>query len=289
MAFIDEFMYDGSKKIDLSKVCTDSNGKNSRKAELVEKTQSNLEQVNLLQEKLFAEGKESVLICIQALDAAGKDSIIKHVMSTLNPQGTEVHGFKSPTVAEESHDFLWRYHRLLPPRGKMAIFNRSYYEETLVVKVHEFYKGYNIPDRTIKNGDYFEQKYDNIRSFEKYLYGNGFRIIKLFLNVSKDEQRKRFLERVERSEKKWKFSANDLKERQYWNKYQEAYQDAINNTSVPYAPWFVVPADQKWYTRYIVSEILLSVLSDINPHYPEMSEEAKINLEKYRAELSKSN
>lgn len=287
MAFLDEFCYDGSKKLDLANVPTDSNGKKSDKDEIVNKTQSNLLDISSLQDKLFAESKESILICIQALDAAGKDSIVKHVMSSINPQGIEVHGFKSPTPAEESHDFLWRYHRLLPSRGKMVIFNRSYYEETLVVKVHEFYKSYKIPDRTIKTGDYFEQKYDNIRNFEKYLYGNGFRIIKLFLNVSNDMQRQRFLERVERPEKNWKFSANDLKERQYWDKYQAAYEDAINNTSVPYAPWFVVPADQKWYTRYVVSEILLSVLKDINPQYPQMSDEARTNLEKYKSELSK--
>lgn len=287
MAFLDEFCYDGSKKLDLSNVPTDSNGKKSDKDEIINKTQTNLLDISSLQDKLFAESKESILICIQALDAAGKDSIVKHVMSSINPQGIEVHGFKSPTPAEESHDFLWRYHRLLPSRGKMVIFNRSYYEETLVVKVHEFYKSYKIPDRTIKTGDYFEQKYDNIRNFEKYLYGNGFRIIKLFLNVSNDMQRQRFLERVERPEKNWKFSANDLKERQYWDKYQAAYEDAINNTSVPFAPWFVVPADQKWYTRYVVSEILLSVLKDINPQYPQMSDEARANLEKYKSELSK--
>lgn len=284
-----DFRFDGSEKVHLAKLKTDSDGLKEFKDEFVAKTNENMLRINELQGRLFAEGKEAVLISIQALDGAGKDSVVKHVFSCMNPQGIDVFGYKSPTPDEASHDFLWRYHKNLPARGKLCLFNRSYFEEVLVVKVHEFYKDYKMPDRAIKNGDYFEQKYEDICMWEKYLYKNGFRVVKIFLNLSKEEQQRRFLERIERPEKNWKFSANDLKERQYWDDYQKAYEDAINATSTKHAPWYVVPADQKWYTRFIVSEIMLDVLNDINPEYPEMTSEARANLEKYRSELSGQN
>lgn len=266
------YRWDGSETLDISKVKCDSGGLGEHKAEIVKKTQENMTEIQELQNRLYAQGQESVLIVLQALDAAGKDSTIKHVMSTIDPQGMDVHSFKSPNDDEARHDFLWRYHKRLPARGKMCIFNRSYYEEVLVVNVHEFWKGYNMPKRTFHNGKYIENKYKEIANWEKYLYGNGFRVVKIFLNLSREEQKKRFLERIERKEKNWKFSANDIAERQYWEKYRTAFQDAVNNTATRDCPWYVVPADQKWYTRFIVSEILVECLRDINPKYPKLDE-----------------
>jgi PPK2 family polyphosphate:nucleotide phosphotransferase len=280
-----EYRWDGEKQLDLGKVCHDSGGREKQKDELMKKTDENLAEIDALQEKLYAESKESVLIVLQALDAAGKDSTIKHVMSIVNPQSIDVYSFKSPNTEEAAHDFLWRYHKRLPERGKMCIFNRSYYEEVLVVKVHEFWKSYKMPDRTIHNGDYIKQKYKDIAAWEKYLYGNGYRIVKVFLNLSKDEQKKRFIERIDRQEKNWKFSANDIKERAFWDKYQEAFEDAINGTATKDCPWYVVPADQKWYTRYLVSEILVQTLRDINPQFPELPPEAKAQLAECKKQL----
>jgi PPK2 family polyphosphate:nucleotide phosphotransferase len=281
---LDEYRYDGEKKLDLSSVSNDSGGRDKQKDELMEKTEQNLLEIDELQEKLYAESKESVLIVLQALDAAGKDSTIKHVMSIVNPQSIDVFSFKSPNTDEAAHDFLWRYHQRLPQRGKMCIFNRSYYEEVLVVKVHEFWKSYKMPARTI-TGDYIKQKYKDIAAWEKYLYGNGYRIVKVFLNLSKNEQKKRFLERIDRQEKNWKFSVNDIQERAFWDKYQEAFQSAINGTSTSDCPWYVVPADQKWYTRYLVSEILVQTLRDINPKFPELSAAEKAQLAECEKQL----
>ena len=283
-SILEKYRYDGEKKLNLKKVPHDSEDKKSRKAELVKKTHKNMDEIADLQEKLYAESKESVLIVLQALDAAGKDSTIKHVFSSVNPQGIIVHSFKSPNSTEQTHDFLWRYHKRLPSRGTMCIFNRSYYEEVLVVNVHGFWKDYKMPSRTI-NKDYIKNKYKDIAAWENYLYGNGFRIVKIFLNLSKDEQKKRFLERIDRKEKNWKFSANDIPERAYWDDYQKAFEDAINATGTKDNPWYVLPADQKWYTRYLVSEILVQVLRDIDPQYPKVPEEELKRLSECRQKL----
>lgn len=279
-----EYCYNGETKLNLKKVSHDSDGREKQKDALIKKTEQNLLEIDALQEKLYAESKESVLIVLQALDAAGKDSTIKHVMSIVNPQSIDVYSFKTPNTEEAAHDFLWRYHKRLPQRGKMCIFNRSYYEEVLVVKVHEFWKSYKMPARTI-NDDYIKQKYRDIAAWEKYLYGNGYRIVKIFLNLSKDEQKKRFLERIDRQEKNWKFSASDIQERAFWDKYQEAFEDAINGTATADCPWYVVPADQKWYTRYLVSEILAETLRSINPEFPELSPEGEKQLLECRKQL----
>ena len=244
-----------------------------------------MERLALFQAKLYADARESLLIVLQALDAAGKDSTIKHVMSTINPQGVDVFGFRTPNLEEASHDFLWRYHSKLPARGKISIFNRSYYEEVLVVNVHEYFKEYRVPARMLRGG-YINQKYKDIRNWEKYLYGNGIKVVKIFLNLSKNEQQKRFLERIDKPEKNWKFSSNDIKERAYFERYQKAYEDAINNTATRNCPWFVLPADQKWYTRYLVSEILLQALTDIDPQFPELDEEEAQHLQDCRTQLA---
>ena len=275
---IENYRVDGSKTFKIKKTPTDSNGLEDKKADFIEKTRKNSEKISELQEALYAEHKEALLICFQALDAGGKDSTISHILTGVNPMGVDVFSYKGPSADEASHDFLWRYHKNLPVKGKIAVFNRSYYEEVLVVKVHEFFKDYNLPDR-LKKVDYINQKYDDIKGFERYMNANSIRVIKFFLNLSKDEQKKRFLDRINRPEKNWKFSPNDIKERQFFEKYQEAFENAINSTSTKECPWYVIPADQKWFDRYLVSEIILSVMKDINPKFPNVDQEQKDNLE----------
>lgn len=283
---ISNYRVDGSKEFKIKKTPTDSNGLEEYKAELVEKTHKNSEKIAQLQSALYAEHKEAVLICFQALDAGGKDSTISHVLTGVNPLGIDVYSYKGPSADEASHDFLWRYHKNLPMKGKIAVFNRSYYEEVLVVKVHDFFKDYDLPKR-LKKVDYINQKYSDIKGFEKYLHANSIRVIKFFLNLSKDEQKKRFLDRINRPEKNWKFSENDIKERQFFEKYQEAFETAINNTSTKDCPWYVIPADQKWFARYLVSEVILDVMKDIDPKYPEISKEQKENLANCKNMLEK--
>lgn len=283
---ISNYRVDGSKEFKIKKTPTDSNGLEEYKAELVEKTHKNSEKIAQLQSALYAEHKEAVLICFQALDAGGKDSTISHVLTGVNPLGIDVYSYKGPSADEASHDFLWRYHKNIPMKGKIAVFNRSYYEEVLVVKVHEFFKDYDLPKR-LKKVDYINQKYSDIKGFEKYLHANSIRVIKFFLNLSKDEQKKRFLDRINRPEKNWKFSENDIKERQFFEKYQEAFEKAINNTSTKDCPWYVIPADQKWFARYLVSEVILDVMKDIDPKYPEISKEQKENLANCKNMLEK--
>lgn len=284
MGKLDEYTFDGAKKFSILNTPTDSGGRESEKKAIVKKTLANVNRISELQAKLYADARESVLIVLQALDAAGKDSTIKHVMSTVNPQGVDVCGFRVPTAEEANHDFLWRYHKKLPERGKMCIFNRSYYEEVLVVKVHEYFKSYRVPARMLR-GNYIRQKYKDICAWEKYLYGNGTTIIKIFLNLSKPEQQRRFLERIDYAEKNWKFSANDIKERAFFERYQKAYEEAVNNTATKNCPWYVLPADQKWYTRYLVSEILASTLEKINPRYPVVDKDKMKNLQECKALL----
>jgi PPK2 family polyphosphate:nucleotide phosphotransferase len=288
MADIDKYCFDGVEKINLGKEKNTADTDKAQREKIEEKTEKNLQKISELQTKLYADAKESVVIVLQALDAAGKDSTIKHVMSGVNPQGIDVFSFKAPNTDEASHDFLWRYHLRMPVHGKMAIFNRSWYEEVLVVKVHDLYKNYHLPERCIGK-DFFDMKYREIRNFEKHLYENGYRVVKFFLNVSREEQRQRFLERITEAEKNWKFSESDIKERSFWDSYISAYEDAVNNTSTKTAPWYVLPADQKWYTRYLVSEILVKTLQDIDPAYPVLSDGIMKNLDSYREMLEQEN
>lgn len=285
MIRLDDYTFDGTNFFDIKAACTDSCGRETLKNELTEQKQKNVEEIMQLQEALFAEGRESILICLQALDGAGKDSIIKHVFSGINPSGIIVYNYRTPSVIEANHDFLWRYHKNIPPKGRIAIFNRSYYEEVLVVKVHEDYKNYKVAPRMLE-GNYIENKYADILAWEKYLYGNGTRIVKIFLNVSKDEQKRRFLKRAERSDKHWKFSINDIKERAFFEKYQDAFQDAINNTSTQNCPWYVLPADDKWFARYLLSEIILKELKSINPIFPGITKEQKDGIEECKKLLA---
>jgi len=245
-----------------------------------EKLQKDIERMSELQDILYANNKYGLLLIFQALDAAGKDGTIKHVMSGINPQGCQVVSFKSPSAEELDHDYLWRCAKNIPEKGRIGIFNRSYYEEVLVVKVHPgFLDNQNLPG----NNNYdklWKQRYNEINNFEKYLTDNGIIVLKFFLNVSKEEQKKRFLERIEKPDKNWKFSYADVQERAHWDDYQEAYEDMFNNTSTDWAPWFIIPADKKWFTRSAVADVIVKTLEELKLEYPEVTEEHKRSLEK---------
>ncbi|MEG4012589.1 MULTISPECIES: polyphosphate kinase 2 family protein [unclassified Microcoleus] len=225
------------------------------------------------QDILYAQNTHAVLIIFQAMDAAGKDSTIKHVMSGINPQGCQVHSFKAPSTEELNHDYLWRCSKALPERGKIGIFNRSYYEEILVTRVHpEILEQRPLPVSIIDN-DIWKRRFEEINNFEKHLVNNGTIVLKFFLNVSKEEQKERFLERINRPEKNWKFSVNDAKERAFWDDYMPVYEDMFNHTSTEYAPWYIIPADRKWFTRLVVAGIIYTQLKELNLKYPTLSKE----------------
>ena len=244
-----------------------------------------IQQLAAFQDKLYAQDTYGMLIILQALDAAGKDGTIKHVMSGLNPQGTQVYSFKAPSGEELDHDYLWRNFQALPRRGNIGIFNRSYYEEVLVVRVHpQILASQHLPPE-LKSGKIWQRRFEEINNFEKYLVNNGIVVLKFFLNVSKDEQRKRFLERVDLPEKNWKFSGPDLKERQYWDEYMAAYEDLFRHTSTEWAPWHIVPADNKWFTRLAVAAVIYQALDKLNLAYPVVSDQAKAELAAAKAAL----
>jgi PPK2 family polyphosphate:nucleotide phosphotransferase len=255
------------------------------KGEAKELMQRGLEMVTELQDELYAQNCWALLLIFQAMDAAGKDGVIKHVMSGVNPQGVQVFSFKSPSNEELDHDFLWRTTRCLPERGRIGIFNRSYYEEVLVVKVHpEILKKQHL-HKSLITDDIWEQRYEDIEAFEHYLTRNGVCIRKFFLNVSKKEQKKRFLARLDRPEKNWKFSAADIRERGHWDDYMDAYEQAIQHTATKHAPWFVVPADNKWFTRLVVMAAVVDALQSLDVAYPKVTDEQRKALDVARAEL----
>jgi PPK2 family polyphosphate:nucleotide phosphotransferase len=242
-----------------------------------------------MQEKLYAQDRWSLLLIFQGIDAAGKDSAIKHVMSGVNPQGCDVYSFKQPSNEELNHDYLWRCHKVVPERGKIGIFNRSYYEEVLVVRVHPtLLEGEKLPERLITKHIWAE-RYEDINAFERYLTHEGVVIRKFFLHVSKQEQRKRFLERLEDSKKNWKFSMSDVKERNFWDDYSEAYETAIQETATKYAPWYVVPADNKWFTRNVIAAAIVEALHGLDLAFPDVNEKKKKELEEVRDWLLANN
>jgi len=246
--------------------------KSEDKPRLKEALQSGVAALAELQDKLYAQDRWSVLLVFQAMDAAGKDGTIKHVMSGVNPQGCQVTSFKTPTSEDLEHDYLWRCQKQLPERGRIGIFNRSYYEETLVVRVHpEFLAGQKLPEECITK-NIWDERYQDIRSFERYLRRNGTIVLKFFLHVSKKEQQKRFLERIELPEKNWKFSSADMKERGFWDQYQSAYEETIRETATKVAPWYVVPADNKWFTRLVVAAAVIDALASLDLDYPKVSD-----------------
>ena len=255
------------------------------KAQGKELLQTGVEMLAEYQARLAAQDTYGVLVCLQALDAGGKDGTIRHVMSGVNPQGVRVTGFKVPSAEELDHDYLWRYERALPGRGEIGIFNRSHYEEVLVVRVHpENLDRQKLP-ATAKGHSIWDRRYREINDWERYLTDNGFKIVKLFLNLSKDEQRTRFLKRIDELDKNWKFSAADVRERARWNDYQKAFSQMLSATSKPWAPWYVIPADRKWFARVCASAVIVNTLMEINPSYPEVSAERRQQLLDIRAEL----
>ena len=258
------------------------------KEEAAEKLRAGITKLARYQDMLYAQNTYALLLVFQAMDAAGKDSTIKHVMSGVNPQGCDVSSFKAPSDEELNHDYLWRCAKRLPERGRIGIFNRSYYEEVLIARVHPaIIESQRLPDSVRGGQDLWKRRFEDINHFERYITNNGIVVLKFFLNVSKAEQKKRFLARIDRPEKNWKFSASDVQERAFWDDYQSAYEDVFNHTSTEWAPWHIIPADHKWFTRLAVAEIILNTLKRLKLSYPTVDEERKRGLLEARKLLEK--
>jgi len=283
---IKDFIQDseGKSNFKLSKFKTDDTNSIKSKEDALSRLDKNLEKLNDLQSKLYAESKYGVVILIQAMDTAGKDGAINHVMSGLDPQGTTVFSFKQPSPLELRHDYLWRANIHLPERGQIGIFNRSYYEEVLVVRVHDLIKNQNIPDKLITD-DIWKDRYRQINDYERYLSENGFVVIKLFLHISKEEQKQRLLDRIDDKSKNWKFSQADLLEREYWEKYMECYEKMLENTNTSHNPWYIVPGDKKWYARLVISEIIVKHLEKLDLAFPELDSKQMEELEACKKKL----
>jgi len=279
-----KYKYDGSEKFDIAKVSTDETSEEQDRGKAEARMAENFRKITELQERLYADKKEGVIFLFQAMDAAGKDGTIAAVLTCLSPHGVKESAFKSPSSDELAHDFLWRIAKEVPKKGEIAIFNRSQYEEVLIYKVKKLWESQARAER-IKEEDILKNRYQDIVNFEEYLWHNSVRTVKIFLNVSKKEQAKRFLSRIEEPEKNWKFSASDFEERKYWDAYQEAFEDAINKTATKDCPWYVVPADHKWYMRMVVSEIILDTLKEMDPHYPTVTKERLAEFDGYRQKL----
>ncbi|MCU0411616.1 MAG: polyphosphate kinase 2 family protein [Bacteroidetes bacterium] len=265
---IDQFAFPPGSNKRLRSYDTASTGSYRKKEEALEKLAEDVSEIARMQDVLFAQDVYALLLIFQAMDAAGKDSAIKHVMSGVNPQGCDVHSFKAPSAEELDHDYLWRCMRALPERGRIGIFNRSYYEEVLVVRVHpEFLTRQKLPPQPTGKA-FWKARYEEINHFERYLVRNGIVVMKFFLHVSKEEQRKRFLARIDEEDKNWKFSAADAKEREHWKDYMRAYEETFRHTSTSWAPWYIVPADHKWYSRIVVSEVIVKTLRALKMTYP---------------------
>jgi len=286
---LDRIIAHPHQQIELANYATNYTGTIKDKEESKSIRATNLEKLTELQDILYAFDKHAILIIFQAMDAAGKDSTIKHVMSGVNPQGCRVVSFKAPSSRELQHDFLWRTYRELPERGKIGIFNRSYYEEVLVTQVMpQYILKQGIPGiKTLKDitPSFWEERYRSINEMERHLHQNGTLILKFFLHISKEEQKNRFMKRIERPDKHWKFDMSDIEARQNWDKYQEAYESAINHTSTNYAPWHIVPADHKWFMRTAVSQIIVDQLEKLNLQYPKVNKLQLENIEKARQVL----
>ena len=280
------------KKVKVSDFQTDYTNGLSDKDEAAVELNSNIAAMQQLQDKLYAHNRFSVLIIFQAMDAAGKDGTIKHVMSGVNPQGTQVYSFKTPSAEELDHDYLWRIYQRLPERGRIGIFNRSYYEEVLVVRVHpEYLLKQQLPGiSSVEDVDdrFWKKRFKQINDFERHLHDNGTIILKFFLNVSKEKQKKRFLKRIDDPARNWKFSMADVTERQHWDAYMKAYSQLLSNTSTNYAPWYVIPADKKWFMRLAVSNIIVSRLQALPLKYPDLSSQERDRLEAARLSLMSS-
>lgn len=267
-----------NKKVDLEKFSTRKDDSYSKKEVKEEILPQNLKKMFEFQEKLFAENKRGILVVLQAMDAAGKDSLVKKVFTALNPAGCKVTSFKQPSTEELDHDYLWRITKATPAYGEVGIFNRSHYEDVLVTRVHNLVNQKN-------DDDFWNKRFEDINAFEKYLDNNGIKVVKFFLHVSKEEQKERLLDRINLEEKHWKFAASDILERENWDEYHRAYEDMLEHTSTDYAPWYVIPADNKWFTRFVVSEVMLDLFKQLNPHVPELSKEEESQLDKWKKVL----
>jgi PPK2 family polyphosphate:nucleotide phosphotransferase len=284
-----DFLVVPGTRVRLRDLKTDSPTPFGDKKEAQEALEKDIEEMAELQRRLYAMNSWSMLLIFQAMDAAGKDSTIRHVMSGLNPQGCQVFSFRAPSEEELDHDYLWRTSRNLPERGRIGVFNRSYYEEVLVVRVHpELLDKQRLPVRPRKLKSLWEERYEDINALERYLARNGTVIRKFFLHVSRDEQKKRFLERLETPRKHWKFSARDVEERSFWNDYMKAYERMLEATSTDWAPWYAIPADNEWFTRYTVARIIVSALRDLKLEYPAVSGEDEKALKAARKDLIES-
>jgi len=283
---VDKFLIKEGSRLNLSEHSTDFTGDYTDKDAAVKDLQANIQRLRELQDVLYAQDRFSLLIIFQAMDAAGKDGAIEHVMSGVNPQGVSVVSFKQPSDEELSHDYLWRCQKNLPERGRIGIFNRSHYEEVLVVRVHPAILQAQHLASDIKNDpDIWRKRFEHIRDWEQHLAENGTHILKFFLNVSKKEQKKRFLDRIDEPDKNWKFSMGDVKERGFWDDYMQAYAEAIEATSTEHAPWYLIPADKKWFTRLAVSEVIVKKLGSMDLHYPVVSDKHKAELAEAKAML----
>jgi PPK2 family polyphosphate:nucleotide phosphotransferase len=277
---IDKFKIKENSQVDLNDYPTDFTDGFHDKHEAKDELKKNVERLSELQDTLYAQNVYSLLIIFQAMDAAGKDSAIEHVMSGVNPMGCHVVSFKAPSDEEIDHDYLWRCQKSLPERGRLGIFNRSHYEEVLVVRVHpEILQSQHLPDDIKNSPDIWQQRFRQIRNWEDALFENGTHVIKFFLHVSKEEQKKRFLARIAEPEKNWKFSARDVKEREHWDDYMNAYPEAIEATSTDRSPWYIIPADKKWFTRLAVSEVIVQKLESLELSYPVITEEQRAELQ----------
>ncbi len=279
----DRFMVPPGRKVRLDRYDPGFCAKFASKEAAQRKLREDIQALAELQHVMYAQDSYALLLIFQAMDAAGKDGIVKHIMSGVNPQGCQVYSFKTPSQEELDHDFMWRTMKALPERGRIGIFNRSYYEEVLIVRVHpEILEGQRLPRKEKENPKIWKRRYEDINAVERYLARNGTVILKFYLNVSKGEQKQRFLERIDEPEKNWKFSFGDIKERDFWEDYRKAYEDMLNATSTPWAPWYVIPADKKWFTRTAVADIVVKKLKSLKLRYPVLSESHMKELAKAR-------
>lgn len=281
----DRFIAKPGSKISLQDYDPKYTGEFQNKLEAQTKLEQDIKCLATYQNVLYAQNTYALLVIFQAMDAAGKDSTIKHVMSGINPQGCQVFSFKAPSSEELDHDYLWRSFRALPERGRIGIFNRSYYEEVLVTRVHSEILALQQLPPTAKDKQIWQRRFEEINNFEKYLVDNGIIILKFFLHVSKSEQKKRFLDRIEQPEKNWKFSLSDVRERAFWDDYMRAYEDVFNRTSTSWAPWYIIPADRKWFTRLAVGDLICNELAKLDLQYPIVTEAQKQQLLKAKEML----
>ena len=280
-----DFIATPGKRIRLADWDTASTGKYDKPEDAADKLAKDIRRLGKWQEKLYAQNTHALLLILQGMDTSGKDGIIRHVMAGVNPQGTQVFSFKKPSPEELDHDYLWRSAKALPERGRIGIFNRSYYEEVLVVRVHPELLAAEQLGREVPEKKIWKRRFKEMRNFEKYLVHNGIRVLKIFLHISKEEQKRRLLSRIDDPQKNWKFSLGDVTERQHWDAYQHAFESALTHTSTKWAPWYIIPADHKWFARVAVADLVVRTLKSLKPDYPELDDEQRKSLRIAREQL----